>query len=786
MATFKIIALRVLKGCPSQFKRCLDDQKTYFFDNIYEDVRDTDFIRKKHNVEQKLRLYDIKGYENRTIPVEISAVVGKNGEGKSTLIEMMLRILNNFACTMGFRASQETLCYVKGMRSCLFYDVNNTIYCIRCDDHGTKWFEGNHEIGYYEGSSTERLNNLMESHRQQLFYTLVINYALYSYNSNTFAYETSGNGSWLDGLFHKNDSYQTPLVLNPMRTNGNINVNKELDLSVQRLMAIFTEAGSNRNQRIVSSGVEAYGFAFSLDKHTKLLDVTLQQYFENAVDDECRMRDDLESTNYEEVGKELIGNFHEFFSSFNELLDKNDSIYRWLTGYEVDHPIKHDHPELAKYVDIMAQLFEEERYDYHFDLTGEMDYFLPGRPLRWMNYAQLYRLLLLFAVWEVLRDMNVVELEESMETYLQNPEIPTNKAILYIPYKIIEILSTYEPYKKRPYHYDATCEALKWQWPTIGIKEELNRDIASILRKDDYTTLKLHQTINYLKEQQGGMYQAEKIAQTPEGYEWFVTFEKLKTVIGGDNLQLSELVKHLPPPVFKGEIELMNDKDETYALSTLSSGQMQRLNSVGALVYHLRNLDYRIGEQQRLEYDYVSVIFEEVELYFHPEFQRTLINYYLAQMEHAGLRNIKGIHLIFVTHSPFILTDMLDSNVMYLSKDGKQKPDKRTFAANIYDLLDDHFFLEETIGDVALKQIDDVVKLYHKQEQTSRKKSFLEKKSLYRLLIDQIADGYMKDDVRQMYYEMLSEYAPCDIQDEIERTQQHLDELKARIGNTES
>ena len=40
--------------------------------------------------------------------------------------------------------------------------------------------------------------------------------------------------------------------------------------------------------------------------------------------------------------------------------------------------------------------------------------------------------------------------------------------------------------------------------------------------------------------------------------------------------------------------------------------------------------------------------------------------------------------------------------------------------------------------------------------------------------------------VLQMYYEMLSEYAPNDIQDEIERTQQRLDELKARIGNTES
>ena len=46
--------------------------------------------------------------------------------------------------------------------------------------------------------------------------------------------------------------------------------------------------------------------------------------------------------------------------------------------------------------------------------------------------------------------------------------------------------------------------------------------------------------------------------------------------------------------------------------------------------------------------------------------------------------------------------------------------------------------------------------------------------------------GYIKDNVTQMYYEMLSEYSPWDIQDEIERTQQHLDDLKARISNTES
>lgn len=127
----------------------------------------------------------------------------------------------------------------------------------------------------------------------------------------------------------------------------------------------------------------------------------------------------------------------------------------------------------------------------------------------------------------------------------------------------------------------------------------------------------------------------------------------------------------------------------------------------------------------------MSVIFEEVELYFHPEFQRTLINYLLEQMKHAGLKNIKGIHLIFVTHSPFILTDMLDNNVIYLSKDGKQKPNKRTFAANIYDLLDNHFFLEETIGDVALKQIDDIVKLYHQEDKIIKERSLFGKEVVF-------------------------------------------------------
>ena len=689
MSSFRIIALKVLGDSLKYQSKVLMPCTTYFFFRGYEDVLGTHFVRRKNGFNEELRLYDVFGYDGRTISIEVSAVVGRNGEGKSTVIELLLRLVNNFAYVLGFKASQESLRFVTKMSAAMYYEVDDVIYSIRCDENGLKWYKEDKEINLNEQNDRAKLVKLREEHRQKLFYTLVVNYALYSYNSQHFAFESKGDGCWLDGLFHKNDSYQTPLVINPMRTNGNINVNKELGLSVQRLMAIFTVAGDEREQRIVSEGIEAYGFGFSLEKGTKLQDVTLRDYFESVADDECRM-EDLEGDDPVEVAKEMLGNFHEFFSSLDDILEKNDYLVYWLSAYEVNHTPKHRQTDLSGYVNIIARAYEEEKYEHPFDLIQEMRFFMPGKALGWMNYAQLYRLLLLLAVWDALKEINVVELEDSLDTYLHDLEDPVNKAALYIPDKIMEILSTYAPYKKAAYHYDATCEAMKLDWPNYSIKKALKRDIESILRKDDYTTFKLRQTINYLNERKGSMYNAQPIQWSPEGYKWLIPFAELKKEIYQEGQNLSSMLKRLPPPVFKGEIMLLNDGGMLFPLSSLSSGQQQRLNSGGALVYHLRNLDYRIAETDRIEYDYVTVIMEEVELYFHPEYQRTLIAYFLTLIERAKLRHIRGIHLMFVTHSPFMLSDISNKSVLYLSKE-ERKPEYESFAANIYDLLDDHF-----------------------------------------------------------------------------------------------
>ena len=44
---------------------------------------------------------------------------------------------------------------------------------------------------------------------------------------------------WLTGLFHKNDGYQMPLVLNPMRVNGVIYAPKENNLAKERILSML-------------------------------------------------------------------------------------------------------------------------------------------------------------------------------------------------------------------------------------------------------------------------------------------------------------------------------------------------------------------------------------------------------------------------------------------------------------------------------------------------------------------------------------------------------------------
>lgn len=64
-----------------------------------------------------------------------------------------------------------------------------------------------------------------------------------------------------------------------------------------------------------------------------------------------------------------------------------------------------------------------------------------------------------------------------------------------------------------------------------------------------------------------------------------------------------------------------------------------------------------------------------------------------------------------MTHSPFILSDIVSENILYLNDGQAKKVEGNTFGANYYDLLYDSFFFEKnSIGEVATHVISDMIK----------------------------------------------------------------------------
>ena len=119
------------------------------------------------------------------------------------------------------------------------------------------------------------------------FYTMVSNFSHYAYNIYDFCkewvpangrYSSDNERCWLYYIFHKNDGYRSPLVLNPYRDKGNIDVNNEAYLSSQRLISLFLDADMPKVG--VSSFRQLYG---KMAKYVSLTDPSMSKLQQKAI-----------------------------------------------------------------------------------------------------------------------------------------------------------------------------------------------------------------------------------------------------------------------------------------------------------------------------------------------------------------------------------------------------------------------------------------------------------------------------------------------------------------------
>ncbi len=250
-----IVAVTINQNlCDQKFKKVLSE-KCYILNDRVRVIQDD-------RIELNPYYKDYSWYFGKKINVQ--AIVGPNGSGKSSLLELIYRIINNFSALVDRvvkRNAAWRLLFVEGVYADLYYVQDNHLYCISCrgndvvflkDGNKVRMFSAN-TYSYIRGQENQLLNKEMAEMADELHYTIVTNYSLQSLISSDYADEISlapvSNGVyapeqegtvWISHLYHKNDGYLTPIVLNPFRDeHGNIDMTTEYRLTVYRLSALL-------------------------------------------------------------------------------------------------------------------------------------------------------------------------------------------------------------------------------------------------------------------------------------------------------------------------------------------------------------------------------------------------------------------------------------------------------------------------------------------------------------------------------------------------------------------
>jgi predicted ATP-binding protein involved in virulence len=149
----------------------------------------------------------------------------------------------------------------------------------------------------------------------------------------------------------------------------------------------------------------------------------------------------------------------------------------------------------------------------------------------------------------------------------------------------------------------------------------------------------------------------------------------------------------------------------------------------------------------------MNVIFDEVELYYHPEMQRQFTNIMMKTLKSVQFTNMRGINIMIVTHSPFVLSDIPESNVLCLGEGDNEVT--KTLGGNIMEMLSSSFFMNNSIGDAIKEEISAIVTLYNRAiEGQNVRTEYMNSKVRMRYICENLGDDFLKRMVTRMVDEI--------------------------------
>ncbi|RXP53130.1 hypothetical protein EC396_10515 [Lutibacter sp. HS1-25] len=199
---------------------------------------------------------------------------------------------------------------------------------------------------------------------------------------------------------------------------------------------------------------------------------------------------------------------------------------------------------------------------------------------------------------------------------------------------------------------------------------------------------------------------------------------------------------------------------------SLSSGENALLNLFSRIYTFI---DENLSEKTKIlpAKKHYILLLDEADLAFHPTWKKKFVKSIVSSLPYffEGLKNPPSLQIIFTSHDPLTLSDIPKENIVYLNKDEDGKmiivnsSTKKSFGANITDLLADSFFVEGgLIGEFAKLKIEKTIKwLNENKDPANRNVSFSEQFEHHKKIIAMIDEPIISLKLSEMLDELVED-----------------------------
>jgi hypothetical protein len=212
---------------------------------------------------------------------------------------------------------------------------------------------------------------------------------------------------------------------------------------------------------------------------------------------------------------------------------------------------------------------------------------------------------------------------------------------------------------------------------------------------------------------------------------------------------------------------------------SLSSGENALLNLFSRIYTFIEDNLSEKPQSLPVKKHYI-ILLDEADLAFHPTWKKKFIKSIVSSIPYF-FENIKeppSIQIIFTSHDPLTLSDIPKENIVYLNKDANYKmiivdsAIKKSFGANITDLLADSFFVEDgLIGEFAKMKIENTIQwLNENKDPVKRNTDFTAEFEYHKKNIAIIDEPIMRIKLSEMLDELVEgkEFQKAMLQKEID------------------